>query len=124
MKESSIKKYESLLLKKKKEMLQEMGIVGDAHVNSTPKESSGDLSSHAYHMADQGTDQMDREMAFMRASKSGRLIYHIDQALIRLKDGNYGKCIDCDKAISAARLEAVPHARLCIKCKSKEENSR
>jgi len=123
MKESSIKKYESLLLKKKKEMLQEMGIVGDAHVNSTPKESSGDLSSHAYHMADQGTDQMDREMAFMRASKSGRLIYHIDQALIRLKDGNYGKCIECDKAISAARLEAVPHARLCIKCKSKEENS-
>ena len=124
MKESSIKKYEALLLKKKKEMLQEMGIVGEAHVNATPKESSGDLSSHAYHMADQGTDQMDREMAFMRASKSGRLIYHIDEALLRLNDGSYGKCSECDKAISAARLEAVPHARLCIKCKSKEEKSR
>lgn len=124
MKESSLKKYESLLLKKKKEMLEQMGKVGEAHVNATPKESSGDLSSHAYHMADQGTDQMNREMAFSRASKSGRLIHHIDLALIRLKDGSYGKCAQCGKSIGVARLEAVPHARLCINCKSSEEESK
>ncbi|RME29148.1 MAG: TraR/DksA family transcriptional regulator, partial [Candidatus Zixiibacteriota bacterium] len=84
-------------------------------------ESAGDLSSHAYHMADQGTDTMEREMAFMMASKSGRFIYHIDQALQRIKDGTYGNCQMCGKPIGAARLTAVPHARLCIKCKSAEE---
>ena len=36
-----------------------------------------------------------------------------------LKDAN--KCMHCGKIISSARLEAVPHARLCIACKEKEE---
>lgn len=122
-KEADLKKYETLLLQKKKEMLQEMGIVGDAY-GPTPKESSGDLSSYSYHMADQGTDTMDREMAFMFASKSGRLLYHIDQALLRIKEGSYGACQTCGKMISVARLEAVPHARLCIQCKSAEEEQK
>lgn len=124
MKEPELKKYESLLLSKKKEMLEEMGNVGERHKETTPKESAGDLSSHAYHMADQGTDTMEREMAFMMASKSGRLIYHIDQALLRIKDGTYGKCQTCDKSVGAARLNAVPHARMCIKCKSAEEDAK
>jgi len=122
-KEADLKKYETLLLLKKKEMLQEMGIVGDSY-GPTPKEASGDLSSYSYHMADQGTDTMDREMAFMFASKSGRLLYHIDQALLRIKDGTYGACQTCGKMISVARLEAVPHARLCIQCKSAEEEQK
>ncbi|RME27930.1 MAG: TraR/DksA family transcriptional regulator, partial [Candidatus Zixiibacteriota bacterium] len=70
MKKADLKKYEALLLQKKKQALQEMGIVGEQHMDRTPKESAGDLSSHAYHMADQGTDTMEREMAFMMASKS------------------------------------------------------
>jgi RNA polymerase-binding protein DksA len=67
---------------------------------------------------------MDREMAYMLASKSGRLLYHIDEALRRIEDGTYGNCHSCSKPISAARLEAVPHARLCIECKSKEEDKK
>jgi len=75
-------------------------------------------------MADQGTDSMEREKAFLMASKSGRLLYHIDEALRRIKDGNFGKCQECGEDISTARLEAVPHARLCIACKEKEEQAK
>jgi len=60
----------------------------------------------------------------MFASKSGRLVYHIDEALRRIQEGTYGKCQSCGKQISAARLEAVPHARLCIECKAKEEDQK
>jgi DnaK suppressor protein len=116
MKKADLKKFEDLLLEKKKTLMDEMGIVG-----SSMKDSTGDLSSYSYHMADQGTETMDREMAFMFASKSGRLIYHIDEALRRIQDGTYGLCHSCGKPISQARLEAVPHARLCIDCKAKEE---
>jgi DnaK suppressor protein len=123
MKDTDLKKYEALLLQKKKEMLTEMGIVGDSF-GSTPKEASGDLSSYSYHMADQGTDTMEREMAFAMASKSGRLLYHIDQALLRIKEGTFGACQTCGKMIATARLEAVPHARLCIACKSAEEEKK
>lgn len=118
MKKADMKKYEDLLLAKKKTLMEEMGIVG-----TSAKDSTGDLSSYSYHMADQGTETMDREMAFMFASKSGRLIYHIDEALRRIQDGTYGLCHTCGKPISQARLEAVPHARLCIDCKAKEEEA-
>jgi RNA polymerase-binding protein DksA len=75
-------------------------------------------------MADLGTDAQEREKKFQLASKSGRLIYHIDEALRRIKDGTFGACQTCGKDISKARLEAVPHARLCIDCKEKEEKNK
>lgn len=124
LKEADLKKYEQLLLAKKRELLDEMGIMQDAHIGTSMKDATGDLSSYSYHMADQGTETMDREMAFMMASKQGRLVYHIDEALRRIKDGSYGVCQSCGKMISAARLEAVPHARLCIDCKSREEQQK
>jgi RNA polymerase-binding protein DksA len=124
MRKSDLKKYEKLLLKKKNELLENMGDIMKDRVGTTTKESTGDLSSYSYHMADQGTDAMERELAFMFASKTGRLIYHVDEALRRINDGSYGKCILCERQISKARLEAVPHARLCIECKSAEEEKK
>jgi len=123
MKKTSLKKFKELLLAKRKAMIEEMKDL-KPQFDKTLKESTGDLSSHSYHMADQGTDAMEREMAFMMSSKSGRLVYHIDQALKRIEDGSYGKCFTCEKQIKVARLEAVPHARYCIDCKSAEEQKK
>ncbi len=121
MRKTEMKKYERLLLAKKKALLEEMATTMKAQVSTTIRESTGDISSYSYHMADQGTDAMERELAFMFASKSGRLIYHIDEALRRIQEGTFGKCHKCGEQISAARLQAVPHARMCIECKSAEE---
>lgn len=122
MRKSDLQKYEKLLLAKKKDLLEEIAATMKDRVSTTIRESTGDISSYSYHMADQGTDAMERELAFMFASKSGRLVYHIDEALRRLKEGEYGKCVRCGKPISSARLKAVPHARMCIECKSAEES--
>ena len=124
MRKSDMKKFKKLLLVKKKAQLEEMGGLMKTRVGETIKESTGDLSSYSYHMADQGTDAMEREMAFMFASKSGRLIYHIDEALRRIDEGEYGNSVSCEKPISKVRLEAVPYARLCIECKSSEEDKK
>ncbi|MCD6161619.1 MAG: TraR/DksA C4-type zinc finger protein [candidate division Zixibacteria bacterium] len=121
MKKSEQKKYEKLLLAKRNQLIKEMGLLKKDTFNATLKENTGDLSSYSYHMADQGTDAMEREKAFMFASKSGRLLHHIDEALRRLRSGKFGKCVECGNPIDAARLEAVPHARMCIKCKEAEE---
>ncbi len=124
MRKTELEKFEKLLMAKKKALLKEMGILMESHISSTIKDSTGDLSSYSYHMADQGTDAMERELAFMFASKSGRLVYHIEEALRRVKDNTYGKCLSCGKQINKERLDAVPHARLCIECKSTEEEKR
>lgn len=124
MKKKELEKYEALLLAKRKELIQEMGHLKKSSLDSTPKDASGEISSYSTHMADQGTDTDEREKAFLLASKSGRLLYHIDEALRRIKDKTYGKCQECGQEISPARLEAVPHARLCIACKEKEEKKK
>ena len=43
-------------------------------------------------------------------------IGEVERALKRLSDGGYGRCIDCDEPIPAARLHAYPAAARCIRC--------
>lgn len=123
MKKTELKKLKKLLEDKRDALLEEMEAM-NSQMGKTLKESTGDLSSYSYHMADQGTDAMEREMTFMLSSKSGRFLYHIEEALRRIEKGDYGKCVSCGKPISFDRLEAVPHARYCIDCKSAEEEKK
>jgi len=116
--------FEKRLLEQRTKILKEMGRFGESHQQNL-KESTGDLSSYSFHMADQGTDAETQERAFQQVSKEGRLLYHIDETLRKLYNDNgkkYGICESCGKAIEKARLELVPHARLCFECKSREEN--
>jgi len=45
----------------------------------------------------------------------------INKALNKARAGNYGTCDICGQAIEPGRLEAIPYANMCIKCKSKQE---
>jgi len=120
LRKRELEKYRQLLLAKRSAILEELGLKKSS-LGSTVKEASGDLSTYSYHMADQGTDSMEREKSFYFASKTGRFLYHIDEALRRIKDKTYGMCQQCGKQINPERLEAVPHARFCISCKEEEE---
>jgi len=46
----------------------------------------------------------------------------VQEAIKRIDDGTYGKCIKCGGKIESARLEALPYALICISCKRKEEH--
>jgi RNA polymerase-binding protein DksA len=82
---------------------------------------SKDDSTYAFHMADQGTDTMEQEQQYMFATREGNYYHHLQMALERIESGEYGNCVECGEEINFERLEAVPHARLCIDCKSREE---
>ena len=45
-------------------------------------------------------------------------LHDLDDALAKLDAGTYGQCEQCGGEIGAARLEAMPAARLCITCAS------
>ena len=115
--------YKKLLLNKRKELTDQMEFIKKMEMESTLKEASGDHSAYAFHMADQGTDSMEREKNLYYVQRDGRLLYHIDQALDRIEEDSFGLCEACKNRISRERLEAVPHARFCIECKSKSENN-
>jgi DnaK suppressor protein len=45
----------------------------------------------------------------------------IDNALRQAQDGRYGICERCGQPIDPARLEVVPEATLCVRCKTATE---
>jgi DnaK suppressor protein len=59
--------------------------------------------------------EIDRDAQELRA---------IQDALARLKRGEYGQCERCGEDISRRRLEALPHATLCIVCQTRAERAR
>ena len=124
MNKKDLAHFKKLIIKKKEVLNNELGYLEDFSLSSTTKDQSGDLSSYSFHMADQGTDTMDREMAFSFASREGRYLHHLNEALERIEQGTYGKCRTCNGEINRKRLEAVPHATQCIKCKNYEEKKR
>ncbi len=86
---------------------------------------SGDsaLAGYTDHMADQGTEAMEREKAAVFATKEGRYLYRLEEALRRLYNSpeTFGTCHTCGADVGFERLDALPHARYCIDCKRKEE---
>ncbi|MGI9139823.1 MAG: TraR/DksA family transcriptional regulator [Gemmatimonadaceae bacterium] len=117
--------FEKRLLEERKRVLRELGHY-DETFGSTEQGADGDLSSYSFHMADQGTDAMEREKAFLFASQEGRFLWHIDEALRRLyrSPETFGKCHNCGNDIGYDRLDALPHARFCIECKQREEDGK
>jgi RNA polymerase-binding protein DksA len=118
-----MKEFEQRLLSERQRILKEMGHLENTVLKVNQRDSAGDLSGYSFHMADVGTDSMEREKAFLFASSEGRTLMEIDQALRRLYRGEYGVCESCGNPIARARLEAMPHARLCVSCKEKEERA-
>jgi len=44
----------------------------------------------------------------------------VEHALQKFEEGTYGLCDVCGQPIDPARLEALPHAGLCLSCKAKQ----
>lgn len=125
MNKKQLAHLEQRLLAERARVMKELGYYGESF-NATLQSSDGDLSSYSFHMADQGTDTMEREKQFLFASQEGRYLWHVNEALRRLYSSpeTFGTCHSCGQSIAFDRLDALPHARLCISCKEKEEDAK
>jgi RNA polymerase-binding transcription factor DksA len=123
LREGDLKRLEELLIIERQRLLRELGHLANTVLKRSLRETSGELSGYSFHMADVGTDAMEREKAFHFASSEGRALLDVDDALRRLYGGVFGNCESCGNPIGRERLEVVPHARLCVPCKQKEERS-
>ncbi len=117
--------FEKRLLEERRRVLKELGHHSDTF-GPDGDASDGDSGAYSFHMADQGTDAMEREKAFLFVSQEGRFLWHIDQALRRLykTPARFGKCHQCHEEIAFDRLDALPHARFCFACKQREEDAK
>jgi RNA polymerase-binding protein DksA len=91
-------------------------------VNSVDqKDTTGDISGHALHMADVATDMYDREFNLGLASNDRELLFKIESALKRVDNKIFGLCSQCSKLIPLVRLKAIPYVETCLKCQEELE---
>jgi len=70
---------------------------------------------------DDGNVSAEVERITQMAGRQGKLIKHLQNALIRIENKVYGVCRETGKLISKERLRAVPHATLSIQAKMKRK---
>ena len=92
----------AMLLKMKEETLKEINKTVKSGSDVPVNEPSGDIY-------DQASSERDREREKLK---------NIDEALLRLEEGEYGICEECEEEIPMGRLKIVPFARHCVKCKA------
>jgi DnaK suppressor protein len=77
----------------------------------TINEPSGDIY-------DQASSERDRELGLLLGDREREKLHAIDEALLRINEGEYGICEECEEEIPLGRLKAMPFARHCVKCKA------
>ncbi len=112
--------YRERLLAERERILRELGRITEA-INESAEEQEAAKQSYSNHLADLGTDYMEKEKNYYYADQEGQYLKSIEIALERIASGEYGCCVECGDLISDKRLEAVPAAELCILCKDKKE---
>ncbi|HLE63117.1 MAG TPA: TraR/DksA C4-type zinc finger protein [Pyrinomonadaceae bacterium] len=71
--------------------------------------------------ADMAANAYTKELLVSMSDNDRQLLNSVDEALVRIEDGDYGKCVRCSAALPEKRLEAVPWARHCIRCQDLHE---
>ena len=115
---------EKRLLDERARALRSLGLF-DEMAKADRESGDSDLAAYTDHMADQGTEMQEREKAALFATKEGRYLYRLEEALRRLYNNpkTFGLCHTCGAEVGFDRLDALPHARYCIDCKLKEEEA-
>jgi len=115
MKKTESKGFKNMLLGLRSRLRGDVNAMADAALRKPRSEASGDLSSMPIHMADVGTDAFEQEFTLSLMEHDGDALEQIEAALVRIEDGLYGVCVECEGKIPKARLEVLPHTPYCVK---------
>jgi len=113
-----LKRFKELLLAKRNALLGDATHLEEEAVRKSKDEAATtDISN----FADLGTDNYEQEFDLGMLETQSETLREVDEALQRIEDKTFGICDACGKAIPKGRLTAMPHARFCIACRSKQE---
>ena len=116
---SELQEFEDLILKKLDKAKTELHNLKSTL--SKDDESGMDASSTYAKVMEDGADTAEKESLSQLAARQQKFINNLENALIRIKNGTYGVCIDTGKLIPKERLRVRPITTLCIDCKRIQE---
>ena len=79
--------FKVIIMEKRKEILEELQILKESMMDVTTGEYANENSTYSMHM-EQGTDAMEREKTFLFASREGKFLNYLEDALKRIEKGN------------------------------------
>ena len=74
--------------------------------------------------SDRATSESERTFRLTMLERDNGMIMELKYALMRLDEGIYGICEECEEDISEPRLEVQPSTTLCLECKREQEQIR
>lgn len=112
-KKQALKKLHDQLLRRRDAIRR--ALAGDLSLlQSVRDHATGDL-------LDAAAETAQSEVSSQLLEAESRELFQIENALERIRQGNYGSCDTCGKPIPLARLEALPFANECIQCRRSAE---
>jgi len=123
--------FRQIILEKRDVIIEQLQNLKEQMLDPTTGEYINENSPYSLHMAEQGTDAMEREKTFLYAQRENKFLGYLEDALKRIDAGTYGICVECiDEPqhlcetcplIPKERLEAVPHSQHCLPIKQRQE---
>ncbi len=112
---SELKEFEELIYQKLEKAKKELNNL--KAILSKDDDSGTDATSAYAKILEDGADTAEKESMSQLAARQQKFINNLENALIRIKNGTYGVCVDTGKLIPKERLRAVPHTMHCIEAK-------
>lgn len=113
--EEELQEFEELISQKLEKARTELSYIKETL--SRRNDSGTDTTSGNTKVLEDGADTAEKENLSQLAARQQKFISQLENALVRIKNGTYGICIDTGKLIPKERLRAVPHTMHSIEAK-------
>ena len=114
MEKAFVEKMKEKLIEQKNTILGSLAAQNEDYKKIVEGGESGDE-------VDVASDVVDGRLLESLGAQDSNRLQMINNALDRIKQGTYGRCLVCKEEIPNERLEAIPYAFMCINCQSRNE---
>ncbi|MHA8053471.1 TraR/DksA family transcriptional regulator [Aquirufa sp. Wall-65K1] len=114
-----LKEFEDIILKKLEETKAELTYLRET-LSKKNDPGTDDTAGNSKVMED-GADTAEKENMNQLAVRQQKFASNLEKALMRIKNGTYGVCVESGKLISKERLRLVPHTQHSIEAKLKQK---
>ena len=114
MEKAFVEKMKEKLIEQKNTILGSLAAQNEDYKKIVEGGESGDE-------VDVASDVVDGRLLESLGAQDSNRLQMINNALDRIKQGTYGRCLVCKEESPEERLEAIPYAFMCINCQSRNE---
>lgn len=113
--EEELKEFEAIIAEKLANSKKELAYIRESL--SRKNDQGTDLTGSGYLSLEDGAETAEKEHLNQMASRLQKFTAQLETAMIRIKNGTYGVCVETGKLIPKERLRAVPHTQHSIEAK-------